>query len=76
MPVSPIALVAMMLNGPNILKQSSSSAIPQPILTISQLQMYTSLVRRHKDLTSKTRHCKERKTPLPIYLGIMIHTKT
>ena len=46
LPVSLIAVVAMVLNGPNILEQSSSSAMPQLILTISQLLMYISLARR------------------------------
>ena len=36
-PVSLLALVAMVINGPNIEAQSSSSAMPQPVLTISQL---------------------------------------
>ena len=63
-----------MLNGPNIIAQLSSSTIPQPVLTISQLLMYNSLVRCCKDVTSTTKLCKERETPLPIYLGVMIHT--
>ena len=41
-PVSLLALVAMVLNGPNIKAQSSSSAMPQPVLTISHLLMYNS----------------------------------
>lgn len=76
MPVSLLALVAMILNGPNIVAQSSSSTIPQPIQTISHLLMHNSVVNCHKDVTSITRHYKERETPLPIYLGVMIHTKT
>ena len=50
--------------------------MPQSVFTISQLLMYNSMVRHHKDVTSITRHSKERETPLPIYLGVMIHTKT
>ena len=76
-PVSLLALVAMVINGPNIEAQSSSSAMPQPVLTISQLLMYNSLVRRRKNqATSTIRHNQERETPLPIYLGVMVHTKT
>ena len=67
----------MVINGPNIEAQSSSSAMPQPVLTISQLLMYNSLVRRRKNqATSTIRHNQERETPLPIYLGVMVHTKT
>ena len=62
LPDSLIALVAMVLNGPNILEQSSSSAIPQPILTISQLLMYNRLARCRKDLTSTTRQQRKGNT--------------
>ena len=76
-PVSLLALVAVVLNGPNIKAQSSSSAMPQPVLTILQLLMYNSLVQRQENQAkSTTRHSKERETPLPIYLGMMVHTKT
>jgi len=76
-PASLLALVAMVVNGPNIEAQTSSSAMPQPILTISQLLLYNSLVRRRKNQSTSTiRHNKDRETPLPIYLGMMVHTKT
>ena len=48
-PASLLALVSMVVNGPNIEAQTSSSAMPQPILTISQLLLYNSLVRRRKN---------------------------
>ncbi len=48
-PVSLLALVAIVLNGPNIKAQSSSSAMSQPVITISQLLMYNSLVRRREN---------------------------
>ena len=64
-PVSLIVPVAMVLNGPNILKQSSSSAIS--ILIISQLLIYNSLVRHHKDLKNTIRYCKEKEKPLLKY---------
>ncbi|KAG0715880.1 hypothetical protein GWK47_010917 [Chionoecetes opilio] len=77
-PVSLLALVAMVLNGPNIKAQSSSSTMPQPVLTISQLLMSNSMVRRRENQQAPctTRHNQGRKTPLPIYLGVMVHTKT
>ena len=76
LPASLLELVSMVLNGPNIETQSSSS-ISQPVLTISQLLMHNSLVRTRKNHTSSTiRHNQERETPLPIYLGVLIHTKT
>lgn len=76
-PNSLLALVAMVVNGPNIKAQSSSSQMPQPILTIAQLLMHNSLMRcRQTQSTSAVRHSQERETPLPMYVGIMIHTKT
>lgn len=76
-PASLLALVAMVTNGPNIKAQSSISTIPQPILTVAQLLMYNSLVRR-RECHSGTiyKHNRGRETPLPIYLDILIHTKT
>lgn len=76
-PQSLLALVAMVLNGANITAQSSSS-ITQPVLTISQLLMSNSTVRRQKNeqASCPTRRTQGRETPLPIYLGVMLHTKT
>jgi len=50
--------------------------VPQPVLTISQLLMFNSFVcRRETIAVSATRH-SQRETPLPVYLGVMVHTKT
>ena len=49
-----LALVAMVLKGPNIEVQSSSSVISQPVLTISQLLMPNSLVRPRKNRASSS----------------------
>ena len=73
-PVSLLALVAMILYGPNITKQYDYESMPQPALTISQLLMYNCLHR--KKTASTSRHSIEHETPLPVYLGMMIHTKT
>ncbi len=81
-PVSLLALVAMVLNGPHIKAQSSSSSVPQTALTISQQQllMYNSVLRQHRPQGNPTtrsyRHNRDRETPLAVYLGVMIHTKT
>ncbi|XP_076061533.1 uncharacterized protein LOC143037285 [Oratosquilla oratoria] len=57
-PVPLLALVAMVLNRQNIKVQSSSSAMPQPVLTISQLLMSNSMVRRRENQQASctTRH--------------------
>ena len=73
-----IALVSMILNGPNIHEQSSHSSIPAPTLTISQLLQFNSCARRRKSTGSvqSTKHSHNRETPVPVYLRVMIHTKT
>ena len=76
-PMSLLELVAMVLNGPNIKVQSSSSTIPQPVLTISQLLMSNSIIRRRENQhTPRTNRSQVRETPLPICLGVLVHTKT
>ena len=74
-PVSLLALVAMILYGPNITTQYDYDSMPQPALTVSQLLMYNS-VHRKTSTSTTSRHSIEHETPLPVYLGIMIHTKT
>ena len=76
-PMSLLELVAMVLNGPNIKVQPSSSTIPQPVLTISQLLMSNSII-RHWEIqhTLRTKRSQVRETPLLIYLGVLVHTKT
>ena len=71
-----LALVSMVLNGPSI-KQQSVLTTPQHVLTIAQLLMHNSMIRcRDKKTTATVKHNRERETPLPIYLDVMIHTKT
>lgn len=37
--------------------------------------MHNCLI-HHRETGKPTKHCKERETPLPVYLGILLHTKT
>lgn len=76
LPTSLLSLVAIVLNGPNIKTQSSSSSVSQPALSISQLLLYNSCKRYKENAKDMVRHSQQRETPLPIYLGIMLHTKT
>ena len=71
-----LALVTMVLNGPNIKCQTSSSSVPQPALTLSQLLLYNSTKRYKENATDNVRHSQQRETLQPIYLGVMFHTKT
>ncbi len=75
-PNSLVELVSMILYGPNIKTQSSHSSKPQAVLTLAQLLKFNSFT-RCKDVASHTiRHNEERETPLPQYLGVLIHSKT
>lgn len=75
-PTSLLAMVGMILNGPSITEQSNSESLPAAQVSISHLLMYNSVVRRRKETSGTARHNKLRETPLPVYLGVMLHTKT
>lgn len=76
-PASLLALVGMVLDGPRIKDGSiidSSTNAAQ--LSISQLFMFNSIKRRRVSGSGNARHSKQRETPLPVYLGMMLHAKT
>ena len=76
-PISLLVLLDMVLNGTNINTQLSSASVPQPTLSLAQLLMFNCSVRRRENVTAcSTKHNQERETPLPIYLCVMVHTKT
>ena len=74
-PQSLAALVAMVLDGPNIASQSSNITAPQAVLTLAQIICYNTSIRRRKESTA-TFHSTKREPPLPIYIGLMLHAKT
>ena len=74
-PTSLQTLVSMILYGSKKISESNSTSISQAALTISQLLMFNTFT-RVRDNTHITKHSCERKIPLPIYLGILIHAKT
>jgi len=69
-----LALVNMILYGPNIQTQASD-AKSQASLSIAQLMQYNSFVRRRGDL-KRNRHSTARETPLSINIGMALHAKT
>uniref|UniRef100_A0A1X7TS12 Uncharacterized protein n=1 Tax=Amphimedon queenslandica TaxID=400682 RepID=A0A1X7TS12_AMPQE len=70
-PQSLLALVDMILHGPNI----NSKYKTQATLSIAQLLQFNSSKRRREGSTG-IYHNKSRETPLPIYLGVTVHAKT
>ena len=73
-PKSLAALISMILDGPAITRRDGDES-RQATMSISQLLQYNSSVRRRRGSTGiHHRKCKE--TPLPLYLGMMIHGRT
>ena len=66
----------MILYCPNIKTQSIHSSTPQVVLILSQFLKFNSFARCRGDSSHAIKHMERRETPLPQYLGVMIHTKT
>ena len=65
-------LVSMILNGVDLQCQDSTDS--QASLTISQTLLFN--FSKHTPATVKCRHSLEREPPLPLYIGMKIHTET
>ena len=78
-PKSLLALVNMILEGPNIKNQNEQEQVGINVaLMLSQLLIFNA-VKRHRDPTSEnttTRHSLMRETPLSIYVGLVLHAET
>ena len=76
-----VAMVNMVLDGPSIKNQSHSSST-QAALSIAQLLKFNSVKQSRKQGATKTqeppsvRHSSSQETPLPTYVGLMLHAKT
>ncbi len=65
-------LISMMLNGPNVQHQGNVDS--QACLTLSQLLYFN--VKSGKATADKSGHLRDREPPLPLYIGLSIHTQT
>ena len=72
--ITPITnqLVSMILYGPNIKDKAGER---QSCLTISQLLLFNSK-KRGKPSSTQNRHSSEREPPLPLYIGLNLHSQT
>jgi len=70
-PYSLLALVDMIHNGPNI----KSNSISQATLSVAQLLQYNTSIRRRAESISMY-HSRTHETPLPIYVGLLMHART
>jgi len=68
------SFMSMLLNGPHMQDQNDQNS--QATLTLSQLVFFNSKFRGSKFPTENTCHFKDRETPLPLYIGLTIHTQT
>ena len=75
-PASLVSLVNMILYGPSIEMQASTSSKSQAGLSIAQLLQYNIYHRRRGGDVKHERITKSRETPLSIYVGLSIHAKT
>ena len=66
--------MAMICHGANITEQSLVSKSQAP-LSICQLILFNCLGRSEKHV-QRTRYNKSRELPLPVHLGVFLHTKT
>ena len=67
-------LITMIIYRTNI--KDKTSYLSQPALSLSQLIMFNSCVRRHHQPSSHTRHSEQRETPLPLFVGALVHSRT
>ena len=68
-------LVAMLLNGTDIRKQDPCES--QAWLTIAQLILFNCKRKPKSNVSSdKSRHSQQSEPPLPLYLGMKVHTQT
>ena len=76
MPHTLTGLVGRVLNGSNIRDQPNHLCIPAPTLAISQLLVFNFSARRRESTTDPIKHSHHQETPVPVYLGLLMHTKT
>jgi hypothetical protein len=73
LPPSLLCLVSMLLNGPNITDQPTH--VSQACLTIAQMILFNAK-KKASSVAKKTRHSSVREPPLPIYIGLNVHSQT
>ncbi len=76
-PTLVLALVNMVLEGPSIKNQMCESSTPAAF-SIAQILKYNSVkhMRKQADTSSSVGHRTAQETPLPIYIGLMLHAQT
>ena len=71
-PTTLTTFISMLLNGPDVQLQDNQES--QACLTISQLVCFN--IKSRRPSSESHWHFKDRQTPLPLYIGLNIHTQT
>ena len=74
LPSSLRSLVSIILNGLNIKDQEQSES--QACLTVCETIIFNTKKRSCQTKTGQTRHSASREPPLPLYVGLSIHSST
>ena len=69
-----LTYLSLLLQGGDIVDQCSSDS--QPCLTIAQLVLFNCKKSVKKDASLKSRHSLSYEPPMPLYLGLNLHTQT
>ena len=77
MPQELVALVSMVLEGPNIKEQSCKSpAHTKVAVSLSELLMFSTVKIAKATGSAPIHHMQARETPLPIFIAMELHTRT
>ena len=75
-PATLLALIQMILGGTSIKTQTENNEdVSSAVLLLAQLMIFNSVKRARKGSHSM-RHSPDRETLLPLYIGILVHSKT
>ena len=74
LPASLRSLICIILNGLNIKDQEQSEN--QACLTVCKTIIFNAKKRSYKTKTGQTQHLASREPPLPLYVGLRIHSST
>ena len=75
-PATLLALIQMILGGTSIKTQTENNEdVSSAVLSLAQLMIFNSVKRARKGSHSM-RHSPDRETLLPLYIGILVHSKT
>ena len=74
LPTTLKSLVTMLLRGADLVDQDSADS--QACLSVSQTILFNCKKPKKRDSAAKVRHSLEHEPPLPLYIGLNVHTQT